>query len=224
MGSTIIQEFKAMSPSIACISIDLRENENASSNVLITELGDWSRQNTEVHEGVGKVVGENKVDAIFCVAGGWAGGNASNDAYIKNCDLMWKQSVWSSSIAGSLASKYLKAGGLLTLTGASPCLNGTSFMIGYGMAKAAVHQLCKSLAQSDSGLPEGASTVCILPVTLDTPMNRKFMADADFSSWTTMPYIAKLFNNWLVNEPDRPKSGSLIQLITKDGETSLNEV
>jgi len=224
LGSTIIQEFKTLSPSVACISIDLRPNENASKNVLITELSDWSKQHVQVVEGIQQAVGDTKVDAIFCVAGGWAGGNASNEAYIKNCDLMWKQSVWSSSIAGSLASKFLKNGGLLTLTGASPCLNGTSFMMGYGMAKAAVHQLCKSLAQNDSGLPEGACTLCILPVTLDTPMNRKFMSDADFSSWTTMPYIAKLFNTWLTNRSARPKSGSLIQLITKGGDTTLNEV
>lgn len=43
-------------------------------------------------------------------------------------------------------------------------------MIGYGMAKAAVHQLTKSLAEPDSGLPEGASAVAILPY--DTPGSR----------------------------------------------------
>ena len=36
-------------------------------------------------------------------------------------------------------------------------------MIGYGLAKAAVHQLTQSLAQPSSGLPEGAVTVAILP-------------------------------------------------------------
>ena len=36
-------------------------------------------------------------------------------------------------------------------------------MIGYGMAKAAVHQLVKSLAASNSGLPNNSTTVAILP-------------------------------------------------------------
>ena len=36
-------------------------------------------------------------------------------------------------------------------------------MIGYGMAKAAVHQLIKSLAQENNGLPNGACAVAILP-------------------------------------------------------------
>ena len=52
-------------------------------------------------------------------------------------------------------------------------------MMGYGMAKAAVHQLVKSLATSGSGLPDTCCVAGILPVTLDTPMNRKFMPGAD---------------------------------------------
>ena len=52
-------------------------------------------------------------------------------------------------------------------------------MIGYGMAKAAVHQLVKSLAADKSGLPAGSLAVALLPITLDTPMNRKFMPKVD---------------------------------------------
>lgn len=36
-------------------------------------------------------------------------------------------------------------------------------MVGYGMAKAAVHQLCQSLAAKNSGMPSGAAAVAILP-------------------------------------------------------------
>lgn len=36
-------------------------------------------------------------------------------------------------------------------------------MVGYGMAKAAVHQLCESLAGQNSGLPAGTVAVAILP-------------------------------------------------------------
>ena len=83
--------------------------------------------------------------------------------FIKNTDLVLKQSVWSSVIASRLASLFLRPGGLLTLTGARPALEGTPSMIGYGMAKAAVHQLVKSLAAPNSGLPDSACAVAILP-------------------------------------------------------------
>lgn len=93
-------------------------------------------------------------------------------------------------------------------------------MIGYGLAKGAVHQLVQSLAAPKSGLPKEASVLAILPVTLDTPMNRKFMPKADFSSWTPLEYVAELMLKWTAAE-NRPQSGSLVQLITKNGDTEL---
>lgn len=64
-------------------------------------------------------------------------------------------------------------------------------MIGYGMAKSAVHHLTKSLAGNDSGLPGNSICVAILPITLDTPMNRKWMPKADFSTWTPLEFVAE---------------------------------
>ena len=138
-----------------------------------------------------EILKEDKLDGIICVAGGWAGGNASSKDFLINAELMWKQSVWSSVIAGSLAAQSLKENGFLALTGASAALEGTPGMIGYGMAKAAVHQLTKSLAAKDSGLPAGSLVVAILPITLDTPMNRKWMPKADKSTWTPLEFIAE---------------------------------
>lgn len=94
-------------------------------------------------------------------------------------------------------------------------------MIGYGLAKAAVHHLVASLSAEKSGLPKNSSVVAILPVTLDTPMNRKFMANADFSTWTPLEYVAQLFYQWSTNVVARPKSGSLVQLLTENSQTTL---
>jgi len=41
---------------------------------------------------------------------------------------MWQQSVWTSALAAQLATKYLKDGGLLALSGAQPALSGTAGM------------------------------------------------------------------------------------------------
>lgn len=95
------------------------------------------------------------------------------------------------TISAAIGANYLKTGGLLALTGANPALKGTPGMMGYGMAKAAVHQLTKSLAGKDSGLPDNSLVVAILPITLDTPMNRKWMPNGDFSSWTPLEFIAE---------------------------------
>ena len=93
-------------------------------------------------------------------------------------------------------------------------------MMGYGMAKAAVHQLVKSLAAPKSGLPAGATALALLPITLDTPMNRKWMPKADTSTWTPLEFISELTEKWSRGQ-ELPPSGSLVQLVTKGGETSL---
>ena len=134
---------------------------------------------------------------------------------------MWKQSVWSSTISAALASKHLRAGGCLVLPGAKPALGGTAGMMGYGMAKAAVHQLTKSLADPKSGLPENAATLALLPITLDTPMNRKWMPKADTSTWTSLDFVSDLLFSWADESGQRPPSGSLVQLVTTGGKTEL---
>ncbi|RLW09066.1 hypothetical protein DV515_00002910 [Chloebia gouldiae] len=218
LGSQCVRYFKSKDWWVA--SIDLAENADASANVVVTTTDSFPEQAEQVTAAVGKLLGEEKVDAILCVAGGWAGGSAKAKSLYKNCDLMWKQSVWTSTISSHLATKHLKEGGLLTLTGAQAALSGTPGMIAYGMAKGAVHQLCQSLAGASSGLPAGSAAVAILPVTLDTPANRKSMPDADFSSWTPLEFIAETFYEWITGK-DRPSSGSLIQVITTGGKTEL---
>ncbi|XP_046850424.1 dihydropteridine reductase-like [Xenia sp. Carnegie-2017] len=217
LGSSCISHFKTKNWWVA--SVDLNPNEEAHVNIVVTKLDSWVEQNQEVLSKVDEILGEEKLDAIVCVAGGWAGGSAKSKNVVKNADLMFKQSVWTSLISARMASKYLKENGLLTLTGAQPSLGGTSGMLGYGMSKAAVHQLTKSLAAKESGLPAGSVAVAILPMTLDTPMNRKNMPSADFTSWTSLEYVADLLFKWSEGN-NRPESGSLVKLVTKDNQTT----
>lgn len=199
----------------------MTENAEADANILVARDADFVAQESQVLEAVKGLLNDEKLDAVVCVAGGWIGGNSSKDL-AKNTDLMIKQSLWSSVISASVASSFLREGGILTLTGAKPALSSTPGMIGYGAAKAAVHQLTKSLAASGSGLPENAFVASILPITLDTPMNRKWMPNADFATWTPLEFVADLFHKWIVNPSDRSvKNGSLIQLVTKDSKTEL---
>lgn len=168
----------------------MQPNDLANENIIVERDQNWPDQEATILKALSNILQENKLDAVICVAGGWAGGNATKELS-KNADLMWRQSVWTSAISATIGANYLKPNGVLTLTGADAALNGTPGMIGYGMAKAAVHQLTKSLAGDKSGLPENSLVVSILPVTLDTPMNRKWMPKADFSTWTPLEFVAE---------------------------------
>ncbi|XP_017879436.1 dihydropteridine reductase-like [Ceratina calcarata] len=218
LGSACVSKFKSKNWWVG--SIDMKANAEADANIVVKPDCNWQEQETHILQEVKNILKEDKLDAIICVAGGWAGGNAANKDFVKNTDLMWKQSVWSSVIAASIASHHLKEGGFLSLTGAKAALEETPGMIGYGMAKAAVHQLTKSLAAKDSGLPKDSLVASILPITLDTPMNRKWMPKADTSKWTPLEFVADLFWKWSQKQ-ERPTNGSLLQLITNDNKTEV---
>jgi len=221
LGSAVVSALKAKQWWVCCI--DSQVNEAADASVVVDlNVNEWTGQEQAILDQVKQVLEDDtKFDSIINVAGGWAGGSSDKKDFVKNCDLTWKQSVWTSTIAARLASLHLKPKGLLVLPGADPALDGTPGMIGYGLAKAAVHQLTKSLAAPKSGLPEGASVFAILPVTLDTPMNRKWMAKADKSTWTPLEFVSDLMVNWTLEYEGRPESGSLVRLITKEGQTQL---
>ncbi|KAK3776105.1 hypothetical protein RRG08_046772 [Elysia crispata] len=216
LGSTVVNLLKSKNYWVG--SIDLAVNEQADANVIVRPELSMPEQESEVSSKVGDLLGDNKLDGILCVAGGWAGGNAKK--IVEAADSMWKQSVFPSVITASLASKYLKEGGLITMPGAHPALEATPGMMGYGLAKAAVHHLTKSLAADKSGLPSNTTVVATLPVTLDTPMNRKFMSSADFTTWTPLNFVAELFDKWLQGV-ERPGNGSLVQFVTKDSKTEI---
>ncbi|XP_077287179.1 dihydropteridine reductase [Arctopsyche grandis] len=217
LGEACVSHFKANNWWVA--SVDLHPNEAADTSITVNSEASWVDQEKNVLEAIATALAGEKLNAVVCVAGGWAGGNAAKELS-KAADLMWRQSVWSSTISASVAANHLAPGGFLALTGAKAALEGTPSMIGYGMAKAAVHQLTKSLGSEFSGLPENSMAVAIMPITLDTPMNRKWMANADFTTWTPLSFVAEMFLKWGKGQ-DRPKSGSILTLITKNSETQL---
>ncbi|CAH0562225.1 unnamed protein product [Brassicogethes aeneus] len=217
LGAKCVSHFKANNYWVG--SIDLGENTEADLNIIVNKDQPLTQQETTILDSVKTALDGSKLDGIFCVAGGWAGGNAAKDL-VKNSELMWNQSVCSSLISASIAAHHLKEGGVLQLTGAKAALEGTPGMIGYGVAKSAVHHLTKSLAMKDGGLPNNSTVLAILPITLDTPMNRKWMANADFTTWTPLEYVAELFLKWASGK-DKPTSGSLLQLVTKKSQTDV---
>jgi dihydropteridine reductase len=218
LGSTLVNHFK--NKNYWVVSVDIRGNESANENINVNPDDTFKDQESSVIDRLQSMLIDSRLDAVINVAGGWAGGNAQAAEFSKNCDLMWRQSVWSSVISTSIAAKFLSDSGVLTLPGAM-VNKPTPGMIGYGMAKAAVHHLTKSLSNKESGLPANSFVAALMPITLDTPMNRKWMPKADTTTWTPLSFIAELMDKWISEEKSRPQSGSLVGLVTTDNKTSL---
>ncbi len=143
---------------------------------------------------------------------------------MKTTSTMYKQCIVSSVVAAQLASKYLTKNGLLVLSGSASALEPTPTMLGYGLAKAAIHHLTKSLAQPNSGLPDGCTVLAILPTTLDTESNRQSMPKADYSTWTPLQHVVSEFNTWIQHPITRPPSGTLVKISTANSKTTFTQV
>ena len=123
----IVQHFKGKSWWVC--SVDINPNDAANENVLVDPNLSWTEQESSVCKSIATLLQDTKVEAIINMAGGWAGGSANSPDFIKNADLMWKQSVWSSTISAALAAKHLKTGGCLVLPGAKPVIHGYLWLI-----------------------------------------------------------------------------------------------
>ena len=57
-------------------------NDEASANITVNPADTWVDQGKAVADKVAEVLEGHKVDAVLCVAGGWAGGNAASKGKI----------------------------------------------------------------------------------------------------------------------------------------------
>ncbi|KAJ3070648.1 hypothetical protein HDU98_006326 [Podochytrium sp. JEL0797] len=216
LGLRIVSAFKAADWKVT--SVDFRANTEADHRIVLDASNDFAATGALVDAELTAITAGNKIDAIVNVAGGWAGGNLKDDDLYKNVSLMIAQSVNSSVITAKLSATHLKDNGVLVLMGAAAATDATPGMIAYGIAKAGVHHLVQSVAAKDSGFPAHATVVALLPVTLDTPMNRKFMPDADTSAWTPLEELSGKVLAWAEGK-ETVASGSLLKVLTKNGKT-----
>ena len=80
-------------------------------------------------------------------------------------------------------------------------------MVGYAVAKSALHALVRVLALENR--ERGVRFNAVLPGTIDTPANRAAMPDADRSAWTAPEEIARTIA-FLLSPESRPVTGALL--------------
>lgn len=212
LGQAIVKHFK--SKGVYVISIALSETPGANMSIIVPRDGTAAQQESAALQALAST---KKSDALYCVAGGFAGGNAAAENFVKVTDSMVNQSLYTSAIAASIAAKHVKPEGLLVLSGSQTALNPSVGAIGYSISKQAVHHLTRSLGLPNSGV--ACTTLAILPVTLDTEGNRKANPGADTSTWTPLQYVVDLLEEW--TRGSRPQNGSLVQIFTKQGKSKL---
>ncbi|TMW60674.1 hypothetical protein Poli38472_000716 [Pythium oligandrum] len=219
LGRGVISRFTRSS--WKALSVDFTKNDESTSSFVFDKTSASTlTQASHILEHANKTFG--KVDAVVCTAGGWAGGSVQDADTLVNLAEMHSKNTESALLAAHVASQLLNPGGLLVLTGAAAALKVTPGMISYGISKAATHHLIASTVES---LPKDATVLGVLPLTIDTPMNRKFMGDADFSTWTSTEEIGDKILEWSeASSAERPQSGHLVTVVTENNKSTWKDV
>lgn len=193
LGQQVVAAFNAGNWETICV--DVKANPNAHSSFSINA-------NVPLESAVATIKTaltqqQTQLNCVINVAGGWDGGDAADDQIVSKTQKQISINLETALASSHLAAKFLRPGGLLVLTGANPVFQGgTGFMLSYGIAKAGVHHIVKSLSNGQGGLPANAKVIGILPTTIDTHTNRTAMPDADFRTWTSPSTFAKSLLKW----------------------------
>lgn len=165
-----------------------------------------------------------KFDVVLNATLGFTAAGLFDDDLFETMDYMYRTSVESSLITARLASKFMRENGLLILIGSVAALPATNApkMLGYGAAKASVHQIVHLLSASvGTDLASGSSVVAIVPEVLDTPLHRSMNDGHSAKNWTPCDVVAAKLLEWAQDMGKRPPNGSLISVSTT-GEASTS--
>lgn len=132
----------------------------------------------------------NDLAAVICLAGGFDMSNISNTSS-KSMMEMLQINYFTAFHVAHFACPWMSEtkGGKLIFIGAKPVMEGNAAeMLSYTVSKSAVIKLAE-IINEDTTLNNINASV-IIPSIIDTPLNRKYMPDADFSKWITPAAIA----------------------------------
>lgn len=131
-----------------------------------------------------------KIDVLINIAGAFTFENIA-DGNNKSWETMHRLNLLTALNASRAAIPHLtssKAGRIINI-GAMGALQAGAGMGPYAASKAGVHRLTETLAAELKGK---VTVNAVLPSTIDTPANRRDMANADFSKWVTPDELASV--------------------------------
>jgi len=137
---------------------------------------------------------------LFSTIGGFWGGQTVWETKLEDWNRIFSMNVTTNFLIAKHFSWLVKgsAGGSICLTAAYTAENPEEMKGAYGSSKSALAHLVKTLAIE--GQKINLSANAIAPFIIDTPANRSWTPDADFSKWIKPEEIGELvyslFNNF----------------------------
>jgi NAD(P)-dependent dehydrogenase (short-subunit alcohol dehydrogenase family) len=179
---------------------DFKHKNMAQTNVKQITVEDLS-----VEENVKKAFNEiepskEKIFFLFSTIGGFTGGKKIWETETGDFDRMINMNLKISFLIAKYFSLLVKKShsGSICLTSAYTGLVPESGKAVYGTSKAALIYLIKTLAEEGKDINLSANAIA--PFIIDTPANREWMKDADFSEWIKPSeigdFVESIFQNY----------------------------
>jgi NAD(P)-dependent dehydrogenase (short-subunit alcohol dehydrogenase family) len=148
-----------------------------------------------------------KLDALINVAGGFAFETVA-EGDTNTWQRLYAFNVLTALNASRAAIPYLAASpaGRIVNVGAMGALQAGAGMGPYAASKAGVHRLTEALASEWKGK---ITVNAVLPSTIDTPVNRASMPNADFEKWVTPQELAEVIL-FLASDAASAVTGALV--------------
>lgn len=180
--------------------------EDANQKFVVADLKD-SKSLTAA--GSAAVQQFGRLDVVCNIAGGFTMGHTVHETP----DEVWRRMLDLNAgsvlnVTRAMVPHMLKAGGgAIVNVAAMAALRGSANMAAYSASKSAVVRLTESMAVELA--PKGIRVNCVLPSTMDTPVNRADMPDVDPSTWVDPAAVADVIA-FLASDAARGVQGAAI--------------
>jgi NAD(P)-dependent dehydrogenase (short-subunit alcohol dehydrogenase family) len=150
-----------------------------------------------------------RIDAVTALTGGFSMGGPLHETSVDDWELMMKLNTATLfNIAHAvLPHMRLRREGRIVTVGARAALSGRARMAAYTASKAAVIRMTESMSEENKLY--GINVNCVLPSIIDTPLNRRDMPDADFTTWVSPAALADVIM-FLASDASRSIHGASI--------------
>ncbi|QQS37991.1 MAG: SDR family oxidoreductase [Ignavibacteriales bacterium] len=180
---------------IYLFDFDISKIKTEKENVVLIDTSDLSEEDNVMNVLSKVSPGKDKILFLYSTIGGFSGGRKIWDAEIADYQKMMTINLQTSFLIAKHFSKLVKdsLAGSICFTAA---LTGLKEEVGkgvYGVSKAALIHLVKTLALE--GKEINLSVNALAPYIIDTPANRDWMKEADYSSWIKPEEVGELVHD-----------------------------
>jgi NAD(P)-dependent dehydrogenase (short-subunit alcohol dehydrogenase family) len=214
LGTHVTQALLDAGATVAGLSRAIQQSEFNSPNftALPAELstGDGAKA------GIASLVSRfGRLDILVHTVGGFAGGQSLAETDDATFQRMFDVNLYSTFYVLREAVPLMRktGNGRIVAIGSRAALEPGAGVGAYSASKAAMVSLIRTVAQENKD--KGITANVILPGTMDTPVNRKFMANSDFSKWVRPAAVAGLIT-WLVSDAGKDVNGAVIPVYGSD--------